>query len=327
LIRRASGIVVGKTATTEFAYFAPSRTTNPYNASCTPGGSSSGSAAAVATGMVEIALGTQTAASITRPASFCGVYGFKPSFGSYSLSGVKTLAHSLDTLGTFARSVSDIALMHSVLTRQQPHLPMPTKPRIGVCKTPAWPKATPDCIAALETACRTLKSAGAEITDVVLPREYDALSDMQMLIMAYDAARDLAYEDASFRIQLSPQICELIDQGRAIPDQEYANAQRSAVKARLSARALFDRCDIVLAPAAPGEAPIGLEATGDPIFNRMWTLLQLPTICIPGFEGARELPIGVQFLGPLYGDRRLLDHAAWIEAAFQDLKPRYRSAW
>lgn len=327
LIRQAGGIIVGKTATTEFAYFAPSGTTNPYNVNCTPGGSSSGSAAAVATGMVEIALGTQTAASITRPASFCGVYGFKPSFGSYSLSGAKTLAHSLDTLGTLARSVSDVALMHAVLTRQTADLPVATKPRIGFCKTPAWPNATPDCVAALESACRTLRSAGTEVTDVALPAEFDALADAQMLVMAYEAARDLAYEETVHRHQLSAQIRELIDKGRAISAQDYANAQHRAAEARLAARALFDQCDVILAPAAPGEAPTGLHATGDPIFSRMWTLLQLPTICVPGFEGARGLPIGVQFLGHMYGDRQLLDHAAWIEAAFRDLKPRYRSAW
>jgi Asp-tRNA(Asn)/Glu-tRNA(Gln) amidotransferase A subunit family amidase len=327
LIREAGGIIAGKTATTEFAYFAPSRTTNPYNVGCTPGGSSSGSAAAVATGMVEIALGTQTAASVTRPASFCGIYGFKPSFGTYSLSGAKTLAHSLDTLGTLARSVADIALMHAVLARQSADQPAATKPRIGFCKTPAWPEATPDCVAVLGGACRTLQSAGAEVTEVDLPSEYDALADAQMLIMAYDAARDLAYEAMAHGQLLSPQIRDLIDKGRAIPAEDYAEAQRRAAEARLSARALFDHCDVILAPAAPGEAPAGLAATGDPIFSRMWTLLQLPTICVPGFEGAQGLPIGVQFLGPMYGDRELLDHAAWIEAAFRDLEPRYRSAW
>jgi Asp-tRNA(Asn)/Glu-tRNA(Gln) amidotransferase A subunit family amidase len=327
LIRQAGGVIVGKTATTEFAYFAPSRTTNPYNADCTPGGSSSGSAAAVATGMVEIALGTQTAASVTRPASFCGIYGFKPSFGSYSLAGVKTLAHSLDTLGTLARSVSDIALMHAVLTRQPAEPPVPAKPRIGLCKTPAWPKASPDCVAALGDACRTLQAAGAEVTEIVLPAQYDALADAQMLIMAYDAARDLAHEATAFGHQLSPQIRALIDNGCAISAQDYADAQRRAAEARLAGRALFDGCDVILAPAAPGEAPAGLAATGDPIFSRMWTLLQLPTICVPGFEGARGLPIGVQLLGPMYEDHRVFDHAAWVEAAFRDLKPRYRSAW
>jgi Asp-tRNA(Asn)/Glu-tRNA(Gln) amidotransferase A subunit family amidase len=327
LIRQAGGVIAGKTATSEFAYFAPSRTANPYDAGCTPGGSSSGSAAAVATGMVEIALGTQTAASITRPASFCGIYGFKPTFGSYSLSGVKTLAHSLDTLGTMSRSVADVALMHAVLTRQVPAPPVAAKPRIGLCRTPSWPKATPDCAAALEGARDVLKSAGAEVTEIALPPEYDGLADLQMLIMAYDAARDLAYEDTAHRARLSPQIRELIDKGRAIPGREYADAQCRAAEARLAAGALFDRCDVILAPAATGEAPAGLQATGDPIFSRMWTLLQLPTICVPGFEGAQGLPIGVQFLGPLHEDRRLLDHAAWIEAAFGDLKPRYRSGW
>jgi Asp-tRNA(Asn)/Glu-tRNA(Gln) amidotransferase A subunit family amidase len=326
LIREAGGVIAGKTATTEFAYFAPGPTTNPYDANRTPGGSSSGSAAAVATGMVEIALGTQTAASITRPASFCGVYGFKPSFGSYSLSGVKTLAHSLDTLGTLARSVLDIALMHAVLTRQPADQPVPNRPRIGFCKTPDWAYAASDCRAALESARQTLMAAGAEIADLHLPEEFDALAETQKLIMAYDAARDLAYEEVAFRSRLSPQILELIDRGRAVSREDYAQAQHRAAEARLRARSLFDRCDVILAPAAPGEAPPGLVATGDPVFSRMWTLLRLPTLCVPGFAGAQGMPIGVQFLGALHEDCRLLDHAAWIDNAFRDLKPGYRWA-
>lgn len=321
LIRQAGGIIAGKTTTTEFAYFAPTRTTNPHDHGCTPGGSSSGSAAAVATGMVEIALGTQTAASITRPASFCGIYGFKPSFGAYSLAGVKTLAHSLDTLGTLARSVADIAAMHAVLARL-PHRPLVArKPKIGLCRTPSWSFASADCVAALARARALLEAAGAGFVDVALPAEYDVLAETQALIMAYDAARDLAYEDVHFRDRLSPQIKALIDRGLGISHQAYVEAQARAGAARAASHAVFDRCDIVLAPAAPGEAPIGLRETGDPVFSRMWTLLRFPTICVPGFEGARHMPIGVQFLAPLHEDERLLGHAAWIAEVFTELRP------
>jgi Asp-tRNA(Asn)/Glu-tRNA(Gln) amidotransferase A subunit family amidase len=324
LIKDAGGIVLGKTETTEFAYFSPSGTRNPYNPEHTPGGSSSGSAAAVATGMVPIALGTQTAASITRPASYCGIVGFKPTFGAYSLVGVKTLAHSLDTLGILARSVSDVALMHAVLSRGSPPVLRRNKPRIGYCQTPAWRFASDDTIDAMITAREALERAGAEVRGIVLPEQYDDLDQIQSNIMAYDAARDLSYEDLNHRSQLSEHICALIDSGIATPVEVYRQSHARAAAARSIADDLFQTVDVIMAPAATGEAPHGLHATGNAIFSRMWTLLHLPTICLPGFEGKGKLPIGMQFLGPLYGDQKLFDHASWIETVFDALSPGFR---
>ena len=313
LLEAAGAVSLGKTVTTEFAFFRPGGTRNPFDASRTPGGSSSGSAAAVATGMVTLGLASQTAASLTRPASYCGIVGFKPSFGRYSLEGVKGLAPSFDTLGLLAATVDDIAAADAVLTGPVPGavtLAARAPRRIGFCRTPWWDRGEPGMHHALEAAVARLQRE-VEIEPVDLsPLGHTA--SLHATIMGYEAAQALAWEYGAHRDRLSPQIIGLIESGRATPRTDYLDALEAAKRARGWIESVFERYDLLLAPAAGGEAPVGLGATGDPIFSRMWTLLRLPTITLPGLTGAAGLPIGIQLLGRLGADAALLDHASWV---------------
>ncbi|HXH04518.1 MAG TPA: amidase [Candidatus Competibacteraceae bacterium] len=321
LARRAGAIILGKTVTTEFAYFSPGRTHNPHAPGHTPGGSSSGSAAAVADCMVPVALGTQTAGSITRPASYCGVVGYKPSFGDFSLAGVKSLAPSLDTLGTLTRCVEDAALLRAVLLGdgKAPVLPalpvLPQAPRIALCRTPSWPLAEPSTQAGIEDSAARLARRGARLGEVTLPPLCTGLVEAQKRIMAYEAARSLAFEYDRHGARLSAPLRELIELGMGLPRADYLAALAVAEQSRTQVAALFGEWDALLAPAAPGEAPAGLGATGDPVFSRMWTLLGLPSVALPAFRGAHGLPVAIQVLGPLRADDRLLAVAQWVEAA------------
>ncbi|WP_252181274.1 amidase [Azospirillum sp. B4] len=310
----AGALPMGKTVTTEFAFFSPGPTRNPYDPRRTPGGSSSGSAVAVATGMVDFALGSQTAASITRPASYCGVVGFKPSFGSYSLAGVKGLAPEFDTLGALARDVATIARVHAVLggpTPQEPDL-RPLAPRaIGYCPTPWWPTADQGMRQAMEETRERLGLACPIVT--VDLDDFAHLADLHAAIMAFETAQALATEWREGRDQLSPQIQGLIATGQRIPLADHRGRLAQAEAARVKATALFDQVDLLIAPAAPGAAPLGLTATGDPLFSRMWTLLRLPSITLQIGMDADRMPLGAQLLGPFRGDEALLRRALWVE--------------
>jgi Asp-tRNA(Asn)/Glu-tRNA(Gln) amidotransferase A subunit family amidase len=321
LARRAGAVILGKTVTTEFAYFAPGKTANPCNPEHTPGGSSSGSAAAVADRMVPAGFGTQTAASITRPASFCGVVGYKPSFGTFSLAGIKPFAESLDTLGTITRSAVDARYLRSVLLgdafRRDPGV---DPPRVGVCRTPWWGEADDDCRAAVEGAARALGSAGATTLDVVLPAWFAELAELQRSLMAYESARNYAYEYDAHRDALSPQLRALIEEGMRIARDRYEAACAEAARARDEFGAWFRGFDVLLAPSAKGEAPRGLAATGDPLFSRIWTLLRVPSVTVPGFTGAHGLPIGVQLLGAPFTEPVLIR----IGRAFQQATDWHR---
>ncbi|HSQ80475.1 MAG TPA: amidase [Casimicrobiaceae bacterium] len=317
LVKRAGAIILGKTVTTEFAYFAPGKTANPRNLAHTPGGSSSGSAAAVADFMAPAGFATQTAASIIRPASFCGVVGYKPSFGTFSLAGIKPFAESLDTLGTITRSVADARLLWcALLGVDYKSAPVgdTLAPRVGLCRTPWWNDADADSQAAVEGAARRLADAGATVSDAVLPTGFAALVDVQRTIMAHEGARSYAYEYDAHRGELSPQLRELIAQGLAIERGRYLEARARAARAAREFGDWIRHWDIVLAPAARGEAPEGLASTGDPIFSRVWTLLGLPSITLPGFAGGHGLPIGVQLVAGVGDDERLLALAEWVEA-------------
>lgn len=312
LIKRAGGIVMGKTVTTEFAYFAPGKTANPHNVKHTPGGSSSGSAAAVADFMVPAALGTQTAASVTRPASYCGVVGFKPTFGAYALSGIKPFAQSFDTLGTLTRNVEDALLMWTVLNgvSSAPRT-APRPPRIGMCRTPQWPHAQPSMADAVDMTARKLAEADAIVEEVALPSSFGDLADVHKALMAFESARSYAPEYDASREKLSPQLCQLIETGLAIPIADHLAARRRMVAAHAEIAPIFNDYDALLAPAAPGEAPSGLAATGDPIFSRMWTLLHLPSITLPVGRGPAGLPVGVQLIGAFARDTALFEVARW----------------
>ncbi|MBP2293253.1 amidase [Azospirillum rugosum] len=308
-LRSLGALVLGKTVTTEFAYFKPGKTANPWDVRRTPGGSSSGSAAAVAAGMAPIGLGSQTAASLIRPASYCGVVGFKPSFGRYSLAGIKPLAHSLDTLGWMARTVDDIDLIGKALSgRALTGLPATGIQglRIGLVRTYEWPLAEPSTRNALETATELFRRGGATVSTVDLPEPFAAMADTHAGVMAFEAARALAFEHASASDQLSPQLRALLDKGLAIDESSYFRLQDAAVACRNLLRDLFSSYDVLLAPSAPGEAPTGLQATGDPAFSRMWAVLHVPCLTLPGLTGEEGMPVGIQLIGSYQCDDRLL---------------------
>jgi Asp-tRNA(Asn)/Glu-tRNA(Gln) amidotransferase A subunit family amidase len=321
-LRAAGAVVMGKTVTTEFAFFSPGPTCNPHDHRRTPGGSSSGSAAAVAAGFIDAGLGSQTAASITRPASFCGVVGFKPSFGSYSLAGVGGLAPSFDTLGALSRNVATMASVHAVLANPVPAAAVAnvlTPRRVGVCRTPWWSEAetaTRNALAGATTAFGT----ETVVEDVDMAGFEDG-AFLHAEIMAFEAAQTLASEYAGQAADLSPVLRQMLERGMRIGRSEHVHNLRRAEDLRARIRPLTDRYDVLLAPAAVGEAPMGLGATGDPIFSRLWTLLRLPAITLPGFTGPSGLPVGVQLLAGLYEDERLLAHALWAEALLPRLAP------
>lgn len=325
---RASGaVVMGKTVTTEFAFFSPGPTRNPHDPERTPGGSSSGSAVAVAAGLIDAGLGSQTAASITRPASFCGVVGFKPSFGAYSLNGVGGLAPSFDTLGVLTRHVTTLAGVHAVLAKAGSAEPVTTAivpRRIGICRTPWWDGAEPATRDALANAAGML-GAEAETVDVDIDA-FEPAAELHGAIMAFEAAQTLATELASAPEKLSPVLRKLLEAGAAIGRDEHVANLRRATEMCLKVQDLTDAYDLILAPAAVGEAPPGRAATGDPIFSRAWTLLRLPTVTLPGYVGPNGLPIGIQLISRLHDDERLLAHALWAEKLLPAL-PEAPFAW
>ncbi|HML09698.1 MAG TPA: amidase [Stellaceae bacterium] len=317
---RASGaIVLGKTVSTEFAYFTPGKTTNPYNRAHTPGGSSSGSAAAVGAGMAPLALGTQTAGSILRPASYCGVVGYKPSFGLVPRSGVKALADSLDTVGVMARNVEDAAYFIGALTdrRALRDIPdaAPLPPHFGFCQTAMWDEAEPATIAALDRARGALLAAGARVDDIAVPGEHRGLAAVQDTVMSYEMTRALADERIRHSAQISPRLAQLFDHGMTIGASAYDAAIAEAQTARRQLPEFFGACAAIVVPAAPGEAPEGHAYTGNPVFNRMWTLLGTPAVTIPSGKGPSGLPVGIQLVGRIGDDARLMECALFAERA------------
>jgi Asp-tRNA(Asn)/Glu-tRNA(Gln) amidotransferase A subunit family amidase len=317
LLRAAGAIALGKTVSTEFAAVAPGKTRNPHNPAHTPGGSSSGSAAAVATGMVPLALGTQTAGSVIRPASFCGVVGYKPSFGTIERTGVKTLAGSLDTVGVIARDVRDAAFFTSVVAGR-PTLAVPADlptPRIGLFRTEAWERAEPSVAAALERTVAALGRRGMEVSEAPSPPGYDDLLPTHDAIMAWDMVHALAFEHRCRADRLAAKTLEFLNARSLVTVEAYDQAQAKALALRAGLDRLFGDCDVLLTPAAPGEAPEGLSSTGDASFNRGWTLLHVPCITVPAGTGPKGLPIGVQLVGRIGDDARALAAAAAVEAA------------
>jgi amidase len=318
LARAAGAVVLGKTVTTEFATFTPGKTANPRNPAHTPGGSSSGSAAAVADGMAPLAFGTQTAGSVIRPGAFCGCIAYKPSFGLINRAGVKPLADSLDTIGVFAGSVEDAAFFAGVLAERPAlrQLAIPRQaPGFGIYRTPFWDQAEPPTAAALDAARAALEQAGAVVTELPVAPEHERLTDAQDTIMSFEIVRALAYERLEHSAELSPRLAQLIDAGMAIGAEVYDQALARAAVARAGLDAFFGLCDAVLAPAAPGEAPAGLGNTGNPIFNRMWTLLGVPCVAVSAGQADKGLPTAVQLVGKPGGDAQLMGCAAFLERA------------
>jgi len=318
LTRAAGGIVLGKTVTTEFASVHPGKTRNPRNPLHTPGGSSSGSAAGVADCMVPLAFGTQTGGSMIRPASFCGVVGYKPSFGLISGVGVKTLAISLDTIGTFGRTVPDAALLAAAVSGRSDLLvsqELSAGPRVGICRTYEWSRALPETVAALEGAASRLGAAGAALRAIELPPDYAGLVRAQSDIMFFEETQSFAYERNRHWTQISERLRATIEAGLQIPPARYDAAQALARACRAALSGLFADCDVLLAPSAPGAAPAGLASTGDALFNRMWTLLRTPCVNIPVAAGANGLPVGLQVIGDFGSDAKTLAAAHWLHQA------------
>jgi Asp-tRNA(Asn)/Glu-tRNA(Gln) amidotransferase A subunit family amidase len=320
LARAAGAVVLGKTVTTEFAAFFPGKTANPHNPAHTPGGSSSGSAAAVAAGMVPLAFGTQTAGSIIRPAAYCGVVGYKPSFGLVARAGVKPLADSLDTVGCMARRVEDAAFFIGVLTdrRELREVSAPLAPRFGLCRTPMWDEAEPATIAALDRARAALLAAGARVEDIAVPEEHRGLAEAQDRIMRFEMARSLAWERVERSSLVSPVLAQMLDYGMAIGADEYDAARAAVAAARTRLDRFFGDCAAIAVPAAPGEAPEGLGSTGSPIFNRMWTAIGVPCVTLPAGRGDKGLPVGIQLVGRIGEDARLMEAALVAERALAE---------
>jgi Asp-tRNA(Asn)/Glu-tRNA(Gln) amidotransferase A subunit family amidase len=314
LCREAGAVVLGKTVSTEFAYFTPGPTGNPHRLDHTPGGSSSGSAAAVADHMLPLALGTQTAGSIIRPAAYCGVVGYKPSHGRVTGAGVKSLSQTLDVVGGFGRSVRDAALLGAVLTgdARLRDWQEPTAPRIGLFPTPAWPQADADTQAAWAQAVRVLAALAAGCRDVLEPAGFAELIPLQKDVMFFEMAHALSHERVQHRERLSPQLNELLDAGMRIDGATHAANLARTEQWRQRIDALFDTHDVLLTPSATGTAPHGIGATGDPLFCRSWSLLGLPSVHLPFASGRHGLPVGLQLVGRHGQDHQLLAAAHWV---------------
>jgi Asp-tRNA(Asn)/Glu-tRNA(Gln) amidotransferase A subunit family amidase len=333
-LRAAGGWPMGKTVTTELATYAPGKTRNPHRASHTPGGSSSGSAAAVAAGMVPLAIGTQTNGSVVRPASFCGVVGYKPSFGAIARTGVLTQSPPLDQVGVFARSVEDVALLAEALwgfdqrdpaTRPEPAPPLaavassepPQPPRLGWTPTPWWDRVAPD---ARDAFGGLLERLGEHRCDVALPADAGQAIAWQRTVMEADIAASFEAEYERGRAQLSDSLAGQIERGRRVTAVEYrkALAQAGALNAALAP--LFERVDAILAPATLGTAPPAASGTGDPLMSTLWTFCGVPAISLPLLRGADGLPIGVQLVAARGDDARLLRTARWLVRHFPALE-------
>jgi Asp-tRNA(Asn)/Glu-tRNA(Gln) amidotransferase A subunit family amidase len=317
LVRRAGGLVLGKTVTAELASLEPPTTRNPRNPAHTPGGSSSGSAAAVAAGMVPIALGSQTGGSIIRPAAFCGVAGYKPSFRLMPTVGMKCFSWSLDTAGVFAGSVADAAFAAAAITGRDLRIDQRASaaPAIALVRTHLWPQASADMQAALERAARTAQAAGARVRELTLPPLFEEAMQAHVTIQNHEAYRALAYEFDNHQDRLGPILRQQLARGATIDFDTYDEARRTARGARRMFADLMAETDVMLTPSAPGAAPFGLASTGDPMFNRLWTLLGPPCINVPGLADPHGLPLGVQIVGRFARDRTALEAAWFVERA------------
>ncbi len=324
-LKAAGAIILGKTVTTEFAFFGPGKTRNPHDFERTPGGSSSGSAAAVADGQVPLALGTQTAGSIIRPASYCGVIGYKPTFGYVSRSGVLAQSPPLDTIGAYTRSVADIALLLDAISgfdAADADMTAGEKvslldalrsselraPRLAFVKSPAWAQGDEAMRAAFE---RFISEAGVEIVETPLPPEFDEILRLQQIVQFSDIARNYGPIADANPERVSVKLKEIIAEGWSFSQASYDAARAKHDVLYKALRPILAECDAILTPAAAGTAPVGLGSTGSPMFNGLWTYLEMPCISLPLLE-IDGLPLGVQLVGARGEDARLLRTGAWM---------------
>jgi Asp-tRNA(Asn)/Glu-tRNA(Gln) amidotransferase A subunit family amidase len=337
-LRDAGAVIMGKTVTTEYAYRHPGKTTNPHDAGRTPGGSSSGSAAAVAGYMVPGALGSQTNGSVIRPAAFCGVVGFKPTHGLIPRTGMLLLSRSLDHVGVFARAVEDAALLAEALvgldeedpdTRPLARPPLaatavsepPLPPRLAFVRSPVWEHAAPVTRAAFAELVETL---GPTVSAIDLGAGFDRAVEMHRVIMEVEAAHNLKRDYEKGRDRLSPALRQLIERGRRHPAVDYTAAVAGSGSLNAALDPVFDEFDAILTPAAPGEAPRGLETTGDPVFCTLWTYLGTPAVTLPLLESPAGMPLGVQLVGRRGNDARLLRTARWLVTRLAGSQPPRR---
>jgi Asp-tRNA(Asn)/Glu-tRNA(Gln) amidotransferase A subunit family amidase len=317
MTRQAGGILIGKTVTTQFASLVPSATRNPRNLAHTPGGSSAGSAAAVAAGMVPIAFGTQTAGSVIRPAAFCGVAAFKPSYRLIPMVGVKDVAWHLDTAGLFGAGVCDIAFAAAAVLQRDLRVDgaIPASPRIALARTHLWPQASPAMQRAVETAAKIVQAAGAKVSELALSPIVEDAYEAQFTIQDYENIRALAFEYDRHRDRIDSLLRTQLERASAISADEYDAARRLASRGRqLLADAMADY-DVILTPSARGAAPHGFATTGDPMFNRLWTLMGAPCVNVTGLSDDKGLPLGVQIVGRFGRDRAALEAALFVEQA------------
>ena len=325
-LRAAGAVIMGKTVTTELAMYAPGKTCNPHDPTRTPGGSSSGSAAAVAAHMVPLCLGSQTNGSVIRPASYCGVVGFKPTHGFVSRHRVLQLSRPLDQIGVFARSVDDIALMSEsivgfderdpdtrpramprflAIAREEP----PVTPRLAFVRSPVWDQAEPSTRDAFAELCEFL---GETIEEIDLPSAFEAAVTWHRTIMEADLARSFETEYARGKDRLSATLREMIERGQKVLAVDYNEAVGKISALNEFLGEIFHHFDVIVTPATTGEAPSGLDSTGSPIFCTLWTLCGVPALSLPLMTGPSDLPVGVQLVGPRGDDARLLRTARWL---------------
>ena len=320
-LREAGALVLGKTVTTEFAFAHPAGTRHPLATAHTPGGSSSGSAAAVADGMVPAALGTQTGGSTIRPSAFCGIVGYKPAFGAIPTEGLKPLAPSLDTIGVLARRIEDIPLLAGVLAARPVTSVRDGPPRLALCRTPYWDRAEAPARSVLRETIEAAREAGAKTREIELPAEFARLDDAHRVVMSAEVARSMDVEWRDDAPRLSETMRAFIERGRC---ETAANVQAGwalASDCRRRLRALCEAGEILVTPSAPGEAPRGLSTTGDAVFCRLWTLLAPPCLHLPVTRGPAGLPLGVQLVAPSGNEGALLGAAAWLLAQFVGVTP------
>jgi len=326
LLRTSGAIIMGKTVTTELATFAPGKTRNPHNLEHTPGGSSSGSAAAVASGMVPLAIGTQTNGSLIRPAAYCGVFGFKPSRGLISRQGILHQSEPLDQPGGFARSVEDLALLGEVLSAYDPdepgmslhaNVPMlracqeesPMPPKLAMIKTPWWSQLDSDT---QEGFGELVEHLNEHVGEFVLPDSATAVLDWHKTVMEAGIAVNFMTEYERGAYKLSASLREQIERGRSVKAVDYLQALARIPVVTEALDEIFDRYDAILTPAVAGAAPHGLESTGNPMYCTLWTFCGMPSLNLPLLQAGNGLPVGVQLVGRIGDDARLLRTARWL---------------
>ena len=334
-LREAGAVIMGKTVTTELAVYSPGKTRNPHNPEHTPGGSSSGSAAAVASYMVPLAVGTQTNGSVIRPASYCGVYGFKPSHGQISRHGILTQSPPLDQVGVFARSVEDAALISQQIMACDPNDPAtrpqarpdllgtataepPVTPLLAFVKSAVWDEAEDDT---KDAFAELVKHLGEDVEEVDLPEILEKAVDWHRTIMEADLARSFAPQYERGKDKLSAILRGMIERGQTCLAVDYNRAVERIPLIRQVFDDVFERYDAIITPATTGEAPAGLDSTGSPIFCTLWTLAGMPAVSLPLLKGGKGLPMGVQLVGPKGDDARLLRTARWLADAAAGVIP------